>query len=116
MAHSDGSLIFGLVSYVIYTIPLFMIALKSGHPYAWLAWIPIADIWLMCDMADLELAWCLLLFLPCFGLLIFQLIVWMRIAENTNKPSWLGILMVMPLVNLPTGYYLAFVDTGRLVG
>lgn len=111
----NSSLAVSLALYVIYTLPLFVIALKSDHPYAWLAWIPFANIWLMCDMADLGLGWILILFIPYLGALVFQAVAWMRISENTNKPSWLGLLMVVPLLNLPTGYYMAFADTGRLV-
>ena len=42
--------------------------------------------------------------------------LWMRIVENTNKPSWLGILMIIPVVNLAIMYYVAFVDNGNLIG
>ena len=38
-----------------------------------------------------------------------------RIEENTNKPGWIGLFMLIPLVNLFVGYYIAFVDKGRFI-
>lgn len=101
-----------LVWYVVYTLPLFLIAVKSEHSLAWLAFVPIANLWLMCDMTDLDLWWILIAMLvPLIGGIVFQAVVWMRLAENTNKPSWLGLLMVIPLVDIAVGYYIAMVNT-----
>jgi hypothetical protein len=109
-------LLFYLVLYIIYALPLFVIARKSQHPMAWLAFVPLADLWLMCDMADKEIWWILVaLLVPFVGWVLFNIVVWTAIAENTNKPSWLGILMVIPVVNLFVGYYLAFYDSERFV-
>lgn len=108
MHHLVGPLIW----YVIYTLPLFLIAWKSEHDLAWLAWVPIANLWLMCDMADLDLWWILIAMLvPFVGGIVFQAMVWMRLAENTNKPAFLGILMVIPIVDIVVGYYIAMVNT-----
>ncbi len=89
--------------FIFYEAPIFVIAYKSEHPYSWLAFVPFANTWLMCDMADLDLS-------DSFNPL-FYIIVWMRLAENANKPSWLGILMILPLVDWVIGYYIAFVPS-----
>jgi hypothetical protein len=103
-----------ILFYIIYTLPVYVIAKKSGHDYAWLAFVPIGNLWLLCDMADMEL-WFLIIFLVPYLNIILLGFVWWRIAENTNKPGWLGILMLIPGVNLLVGYYLAFVETGRFI-
>ncbi len=108
-------LIKNLFWYVIETLPLFVIAYRSEHPLSWLAWIPFANIWLMFDMAGMSLIWLLLVFVPVVGWIILAVMLWMRIVENTNKPSWLGILMIIPVVNLATMYYVAFIDNGNLI-
>jgi hypothetical protein len=41
--------------------------------------------------------------------------MWSEISQSTNKPAWLGFLMVIPIVNLFAGYYMAFYDSGNLV-
>ncbi len=76
--------------YIIEVLPVFVIAKKSAHEYAWLAFVPIANFWLLCDMADLE-AWFIILWLvPYVDVLFFGVICW-RIAENANKSDWIGL-------------------------
>ena len=113
--NSSGVILLELIVYIIETLPLFVIARRSAHPLAWLAWIPFANLWLMCDMTDMSLAWILLILIPFIGGAILTIMLWMRIVENTNKPSWLGILMIIPVVNLAIMYYVAFVDNGNLI-
>ena len=107
-----GPLLTDITLYLLYTISVFVIAQKSGHEYAWLAFVPIANLWLLCDMADVGCLWALLMLVPGLNIL-FYAFLWMRIAENTNKPSWLGILMVVPLVNVLVACYMAFAEGNR---
>ncbi|HEY3298856.1 MAG TPA: hypothetical protein VGK34_09395, partial [Armatimonadota bacterium] len=51
-----------LVADILISVAIFVIAHKSEHPLKWLAFIPLANLWLMVDMADAPL-WYLLLFL-----------------------------------------------------
>lgn len=48
-----------LLIHLVSSIPVFMIAYKSGHESSWLAFVPIANFWLMCDKADLSPWWML---------------------------------------------------------
>ena len=98
-----------ITAYILSSIPVFVIAHKSQHPLSWLAFVPLASLWLMCDMGDKPIWWLLLFFIPYVNILVYALL-WMAIAENTNKPSWLGILMLIPLVNLAVAYYMAFYE------
>ena len=101
-----------LIFYLVEFIPVFVIAKKSGHEYAWLAFVPIANLWLLCDMADMEVWFIIILLVPYIDYL-FLGVIWWRIAENTNKPGWIGLLMLIPLVNLAVGYYIAFAEGVR---
>ena len=49
--------IIGVVMYVLYAFPLFQMAQNAGMENAWLAWIPIAQIYVLCHLAhnDVEL-------------------------------------------------------------
>lgn len=125
--------------YVWFALCLYIIAKKTGTPNPWLAWIPIADIYLMCKVAGKPGWWtvffCLLFilavilllafmtmgekspiwFLPLFAFtiiisIVLFIIVWMAIAEARHKPSWLGILMIVPIANLIIPGILAFSD------
>lgn len=106
--------IFCIALYLIETVPIYMIARKCGRQNAWLAFVPIANLWLLCDMAEME-AWFLLILLVPYVNIVFLGFVWWRIAENTNKPGWVGLLMLLPLVNLAVGWYIAMAEGGRFV-
>jgi len=41
-----------------------------------------------------------------------RFIAWVALS---SRPRWIGILMIVPVLNLLVGYYIAFADTGRFV-
>jgi uncharacterized protein DUF5684 len=98
-----------LVMYVYISFCLQTIAKKTNAENAWLAWIPIANIILMLNIARKPAWWILLMFVPLVNIVI-AVIVWMEIAKARSKPEWWGILMVVPFVNLVAPGYLAFSD------
>ena len=98
-----------LAVYVWVALCLHIIGNKTNTPDAWLAWIPIANIYLMCKIAGKSGWWTILFFIPLLNIII-GIVVWMGIAEARNQPSWLGILMIIPIVNLVIPGVLAFTD------
>ena len=97
-----------IIAYYVYTaICLMMIAKKTGTANGWMAWIPIANIILMLQLAKKPIWWIILLLIPLVNIVI-GIIVWMKIAEARGKPSWWGILLIVPGVNLIVPGYLAF--------
>lgn len=106
---SGMSWLMWLVVYVWIAICLQIIANKTNTPNGWLAWIPIANIYLMCNIAGKPGWWIILFFIPIANI-VFAIIVWMGIAKARGKASWLGILMIIPLVNLVIPGILAFTD------
>jgi hypothetical protein len=101
--------IWWLIFYVYMSVCLMMIANKTGTPNAWLAWIPILNIYLMCKIAG-KPGWWLILFLIPFVNIVIGIIVWMKISEARKKPAWLGILMIIPFINLIIPGILAFTE------
>jgi hypothetical protein len=93
-----------------------LIAKKTSQTPAWLAWIPIANLFLMCKIAALPYWWLfgiLLGFIPYVGWLLSSALsgyIWYRIALARNKPGWVGILIIIPVVNLAIMGYLAFTE------
>jgi hypothetical protein len=98
-----------LALYVYTALALMTIAKKTNTPNGWLAWIPIANVFLMLNIAKKPLWWFILCLIPLVNIVIF-IIVWMAIAEARGKPSWWGILMIVPFVNLIVPGYLAWSD------
>ncbi len=106
--------IFLIVSYVFSSLCVMFIAQKTNTAPAWLAWIPIANLFLMCKIASLSYWWLLILltaFIPVVGPLAnlgFAAYLWYNIALARNKPGWIGILTCLPLAGLVVMGYLAF--------
>ena len=97
----------GLAIYVWLALTLHVIANKTDTQNSWLAWIPIANLYLMCKVAGRSGWWTILFFIPLVNL-VLGVIIWMAIARARNQPSWLGILMIIPIVNLIILGILAF--------
>jgi hypothetical protein len=102
-----ASWLISIAIYVYLAICLQTIAHKTGTKHGWLAWIPIANAYLMCKIAGKSGWWLLFFFIPIVNI-VFMVIVWMGIAEARDKKGWLGILMIVPIANLIIPGYLAF--------
>jgi Family of unknown function (DUF5684) len=103
------TLVIFLVFYIYIALALSTIAKKTNTENPWLAWIPIANIVLMLNIAKKPIWWIILFFIPLVGLVI-GIIVWMAIAEARGKPNWWGILLIVPLVGIIVPGYLAWSD------
>ena len=102
-------LVFAAACYVYMALALQTIANKTKTENSWLAWIPIANIVLMLNIAKKPIWWIVLFLIPVVNI-IFIIIVWMAMAEARGKPSWWGILMIVPVANLITPGVLAWAD------
>jgi len=107
--------IFSLAMYVYTSLCLMLISKKAGIGPAWLAWIPIGNIFLMFNIAGISY-WIMLLlitvaFVPLVGLacwVIFSFYLSWQLAVSVNRSGWVGILMVVPLIGYIAMGYLAF--------
>jgi hypothetical protein len=102
-------LVLGLGSYIYLSLALQTIANKTATANAWLAWIPIANLFLLLSVAKKPLWWFLLFLIPLVNLIIL-IMVWMAVAEARHKPNWWGILLIVPVVNIIVPGYLAWAD------
>jgi magnesium-transporting ATPase (P-type) len=93
--------------YVYWGFALMTIANKKGLPNGWLAFIPIANIWLMLQIIKKPTWWIILFFIP-FVNIIIGILIWMGIAEAMGFPNWWGVLVIVPIVNLYIVYMLAW--------
>ena len=103
------ALLVGLAAYVYMSLALQTIATKTNTANAWLAWIPIANLFLMLSIAKKPMWWFLLFLVPLVNVVI-AIMVWMAMAEARGKPSWWGILTIVPVANLVVPGVLAWSD------
>ena len=103
--------ILGLILYVYVAFALMTVARKLKEEPAWLAWIPIANLWLMWKVSGTEqwsfwlvLAGFLLGFIPLLGWLLnltaIVLVFWWmwKLAERLGKPGALSLINLIPVI------------------
>lgn len=110
-----GLYIFLMILFYVYmAISLQVIAKKTNTENGWMAWIPIANFFLMINIAKKPLWWFILLLIPLVNLII-GILLWMAIAERRGKPNWVGILLIVPVVGICIPGYLAFSKDGTVL-
>lgn len=103
---SGVSLVVGLAAYLYAAFALMAIAKRTSTPNGWLAFIPIANVYLMIQIARLPWWWILsilLAIIPVLGAflaLAATIYIWWKIAERLGKPGWWSLLLLVPVVNL----------------
>ena len=105
-------LFFFALFYIYLAICLQVLAKKTGTGNGWMAWVPIADIFLLINIAQKPLWWFLLLLIPIVNIVI-GIVLWMAIAERRGKENWFGILIIIPVVGIFIPGYLAFFDNKK---
>jgi hypothetical protein len=132
-------LLIQIALYIFFALCLFRIGKKLDVPNSWIAWIPILNsFWPVVGAGGQTVKWGLiyLIGLPLLaaligglfamispmlamvvmlviGLVVFGLYIWlwMNVSENLGKERLLGLLMIVPLVNLIFMGYLAFSES-----
>ena len=91
-----------LITYVMMCYFTYAAAKRLGATRAWMAWIPIANIFLMSKMANRRTSefWlALILGLFCgLVLFVFEISWWMEIARRLNRSSWIGVFAAFPFI------------------
>ena len=99
-------MLLSLVVYVYSALALMAIAKKTKTPNGWLAFIPIANVYLLTQMAGVSGLWTLIVLAPIVpiigGLAMIIVSIWLMwtIAEKINFPGWTSLLLLIPMVNL----------------
>lgn len=99
-----------IIIYVYLSLCLYLIAKKAGVKNAWLGWVPVANVFLMCAISKISYWWLLALFVPFLNILV-MLYIWYKITMSLGKPGWLAILLIVPVVHYIVMGYLAFSKT-----
>ena len=108
-----GSLIAGIIFYVLTAWLQYRIGKRLGYEKSWYAWVPFLNLYMMTDLSTKDTwtwFWVILIlsFIPCINIIAFimLIIVWMDIAEACGKDRWFGILYIIPIANWVMMYIL----------
>lgn len=114
MAYGAMMLVACLVYYILMALAIMKLAKKFNVANAWMAWIPILNVWLLLQIAGLQWWWILIVlfggFVPVVGTLgsmAAAVYIWMLIAKKAGKDQWFALLMLIPIVNIWAVFELA---------
>ena len=104
-----------IIYYILNAYPLMKIAHKTNTPYAFLAWIPIGNIFLMSQITNknifLPIIAIFSVIIPFIGIFISAgLIIYFiwSICEKLDKPKALSLLYLIPILQVILLFYLAY--------
>jgi len=93
------ALIIGGIGYVYMAVCLMIIARKTHTPNGWMAWIPLLNLFLMCQCGRCSPAWAIGMIIPCLNIIAVP-VVFGAIARVRGHSPWLGLLVFVPVINL----------------
>lgn len=108
------AVVIAVVLYLFFAFALMTIAKKTKTQNGWLAFIPIANVYLMTQIAGLPAWYTLAILLPIIpivgslAMMVAMVYFWWKIAEKIGKPGWWSILLLIPIVNLVIIYLMAW--------
>lgn len=97
----------GLVFYLYSSITTMVTAKKLGVDNAWMAFVPILNVYLMNTMAGLD-TWMFLLVLVPGVNFVYMIYVYMKIAERRGFENWVGLLILVPFIGIFIPAYIAW--------
>ena len=112
----DNTLAFTLFIFFcgVWGISLQTLAKKTDTPNGWFGWVPFLNVVLMIQIAQKPLWWLLLLMVPFVNLVVAALI-FMGVAHRVNKPRWVALVALVPVLGWFVLPYLAFTGEESLI-
>lgn len=106
-----GMIIVMLAVYVFWAFCMARIAVKLGMPFGtafiW-ALIPIANIFLLLNLATKPWWWFFLMLVPILNI-VMMVLIWIGLCERMGKPTWWGVcIALVPVLNIILFLMLAF--------
>ena len=84
--------------FYIYTALVWMtIARKLKYKYPWLAWIPIANFFLLPILAKKHWTWGFMFLVPIANVVFFFIWTW-NIFEQRKYPGWLALIPLLGMI------------------
>lgn len=114
----ENQIIIGLILlliiffYIYSSLCLQLISKKLNIVDSWMAWIPIANIYLMVQCANKPVFWFwIIMFVPIINSILL-IVVWVEICRRLGLSSWWIVLSFVPVINFIILGYLAFSKIG----
>jgi hypothetical protein len=96
-----------LLLYLFHCYCCMLICRKTGNPTGILVWLPVLQLFPLLRAASMSGWWFLAYFVPVLNL-VAQILWSLNIAKARGKSVWIGILLLLPVINLFAFLHLAF--------
>ncbi len=83
--------------YIVAAFGISMLAARLRHPHAWIAWIPVANLYLLCRLAKVSPLFILFAIVPVLNLFILAYLG-TCIAPRVGKSAVLGAILGFPIL------------------
>ncbi|MBF0539307.1 MAG: DUF4124 domain-containing protein [Nitrospirae bacterium] len=90
-------LVVALLITLVFSFALYKIAKRLNVASAWMAWVPLLNLFTMVRMAGRPVWWGVLFLIPIVGNVLF-VILWMDICQRLGLKKTLGLLMLIPML------------------
>ncbi len=91
------AVIIGIAIYVYHSMAWMTIADKMKYKKSWLAWIPVANLFLIPILDKKKWTWGFMFLVPIANIVFF--IIWMwHIFERRKLPGWFSLSVLLPKV------------------
>lgn len=90
------------------------LAAKTDTPNGWFGWIPFLNVILMLQIAQKSMWWLLLLMIPLVNFVAAALL-FMALCDAVDKPKWVGIVALVPVIGWFVLPYLAMTAEEQLI-
>ncbi len=95
------------LEYLALGIAMYSLGNKLSAENPWMAWIPILNLWLLVELAELDWWYFVGFFVPILNLFVF-VFCWWRVFDQCDAPPPLSLLMLFPGVSIVLALWLAF--------
>jgi hypothetical protein len=85
---------------IITIVGMWKIFEKAGKP-GWAAIVPIYNMYILTEIAGMDIMWFILTLVPCVGV-VAAIMIWVNVAKNFGKDTGYAIgLILLPFVFVP---------------
>ena len=112
----DDAIVWTLIIsfWCVWAVSLQTLAKKTETPNGWFGWFPLLNVILMIQIAQKPWWWLLLLMIPLVNIVVAAML-FMGMAYQVNKPKWLGVVSLIPVVGWFVLPYMAFTGEEQLI-
>jgi|APSaa5957512622_1039677.scaffolds.fasta_scaffold53603_2 hypothetical protein len=91
------AMIFFAGFYIYHALAWYSIAKKLKYKNPWLAWIPIANLFLIPILAKKKAVWGLMFLVPIANIVFFIIWNW-KIFKRRKQPGWFALAPIIPQI------------------